>query len=511
MDRPSARKIHQIPTPRFGGIAFSLVIIILGWSLVNTTGIYTWYFLGALGMFILGAIDDYFRLSWHFKLPIQIFIGGMIVIQLFPYIDSVIFFDYSLPFSKLILSGLFVFWFIGISNSINLIDGMDGLSGGFMFLITFSAGILGFISGNENFIYINVLFTAALLAFLHYNQKPAKFFMGDSGSLFLGYHLAVLPLLFVVTGNGINKIVDMTPFILLSTYLIADTIRVFVLRLRKRKHPLEPDQLHLHYQFYNQGHSHNGTLMAIFILCGFGCLLAVSAIVSTVKSTNLMLLYLTILGVCTFVSQVHKNFINIVIKINNRFRKKNIRNYSILSFFNINLLPYIIGFYFISLVVLYHKELYQLTNFPVILIIITIFSLLLLQDSFKIYSTQTAILISIGILQVDIMALGVNELYSNINNLNVETIFIWIKYGSLLLASIITITNYIMNSEIYSGEFWSVTDLLVIFLLVGMIGLQPLGVGFPATFSFEIGLVYFANKLWLPQLTSVFSKEQITA
>ena len=93
MDHPSERKIHQLPTPRFGGIAFSLVIIILGWSLVNTTGIYTWYFLGALGMFILGAIDDYFGLSWHYKLPIQIFIGVMIVIQLFPYIDSVIFFD----------------------------------------------------------------------------------------------------------------------------------------------------------------------------------------------------------------------------------------------------------------------------------------------------------------------------------------------------------------------------------------------------------------------------------
>ena len=109
------------------------------------------------------------------------------------------------------------------------------------------------------------------------------------------------------------------------------------------------------------------------------------------------------------------------------------------------------------------------------------------------------------------MALGVNELYSNINNLNVETIFIWIKYGSLLIASIITITNYIMNSEIYRDEFWSVTDLLVIFLLIGMIGIQPLDAGFPATFSFEIGLVYFANKLWLPQLTSVFAKEQIPA
>ena len=80
---------------------------------------------------------------------------------------------------------------------------------------------------------------------------------------------------------------------------------------------------------------------------------------------------------------------------------------------------------------------------------------------------------------------------------------------ALIIASIITITHYILNSNLYLNRFWSVTDLLIIFLLIGMIGLKPLGINFPATFSFELGLVYFANKLWVPQLSTLFIKKQI--
>ena len=145
LDHPNERKIHDTPTPRFGGFAFSIIIIVLGWFLVNTSGMYTWYFLGAMGMFILGAIDDYYTLSWRYKLPIQLFIGTLIIIQFFPHIETVVFFGKTLPLSQLALMIIFVFWFIGISNSINLIDGLDGLAGGFMLLVSFAAAIIGFI------------------------------------------------------------------------------------------------------------------------------------------------------------------------------------------------------------------------------------------------------------------------------------------------------------------------------------------------------------------------------
>ncbi|MCH7764804.1 MAG: hypothetical protein IIB95_13900, partial [Candidatus Marinimicrobia bacterium] len=489
----------------------SLIVIILGWFLLNSTGIYTWYFLGALGMFILGAIDDFFGLSWHHKLPIQIFLGALVVIQFFPFIETVIFFDKVLPLSKWFLMGIFLLWFIGISNSINLIDGLDGLAGGFMLLITFTASILGFISGNDGFMFINIIITASILAFLHYNQKPAKFFMGDSGSLFLGFHLAVLPLLFVTTKSGIVNSIDMTPFILLSTYLIADTLRVFVIRISNNKHPLEPDQLHLHYQIYNRGHSHNGTLLTIFILCGIGCLLAIFTNIVFLNTWYIMVIYLFFLGVCAFVPAVSKNFIDIIVNLNNRFRKNNIRSHPLISNLKISFLPYIIGLYFISLMFLYNNELSYLTSFPFILTVITIISFIVLQETIKQIRTHTAILISIGILQVFLMISGldVNLSISNLNNK--EFLFTWLRYGFLSIASIIVIANYILNSDIYVEMFWSVTDLLVVFLLLGMIGVQPLGIGFPTAFSFEIGLVYFANKLWLPQLSEALAKGRVPA
>ena len=88
-------------------------------------------------------------------------------------------------------------------------------------------------------------------------------------------------------------------------------------------------------------------------------------------------------------------------------------------------------------------------------------------------------------------------------------LFYLIKYGALIIVSIITITHYILNPNLYHKPFWSVTDLLIIILLIGMIGLKPIGLGFPATFSFELGLLYFANKLWVPQLPYLFIKKQI--
>ena len=511
MDHPNERKIHDAPTPRIGGIAFAPVIIILGWFLFNTSEMYTWYFIGAMGMFILGAIDDYYAMSWRFKLPIQVFIGLLIIFQFFPHVETVLFFGKVLPLSKWILMGIFLFWFIGITNSINLIDGLDGLAGGFMLLISFAAAILGFISGNPIFTYINVLFIASLLAFLHFNQKPAKFFMGDSGSLLLGFHLAVLPLLFSTKTSGIVPTIDMTPFILLSTYLIVDTFRVVIIRIKHGKHVLEPDQLHLHYQIYNQGQSHNGTLMAIFTLCGIGCLLSVLPNGSFIKSGYLMITYLVILGACAFIPAISKNFIRLVVRINNHFRKQRGRRSSLVSVFNVKLLTYLILIYFISLIVLYNEQLGYLTSFPFVLILGTILALFALQETFSGYRSNTAILISFGIFHIYIMSLGISSLFPVSDQSGFISLFSWLRYGSLLIASVVVIANYLLNSVVYGEHFWSVTDLLIIFLLVGMIGVQPLGIGFPPTFSFEVGLVYFANKLWLPQFSEALAKFRLSA
>ena len=512
MDHPAERKIHDQPTPRFGGIAFSLVIIVIGWVLLNDNGLYTWYFLGAFSLFLLGAIDDYFTLSWRYKLPIQLFVGFFLLLQFHSQIDQVSFFGYVLPQNKIFLISIYLFWFIGITNAINLIDGMDGLAGGFMFLVTLAGGLMGYMYGAPHFVYINIIVGAALLAFLHFNQKPARFFMGDAGSLFLGYHLAVMPLFFFVAGGvrSIHGILNITPFILLASYLIADTTRVFVARLRKGRHPLEPDQLHLHYQLYHYGKSENGTLMAIFLLAGLGCLLAIIPNAFLGNNVFLLSFYILALAAFAFIEFIPRTFIRILMGAVNRFRSTNTDPWPYKLLFRIRYLPIAMGTYFFCLAFIHRGQFLELTPLQGVVLVTTLLTLFILKDTLTSEHRKfEAILISIGILQAIVLSLGFEADLVPINEQTGLPLFIsWMRYGTLAFSGIIISTNYIMHTDMLGRGFWSVTDLLILFSLIGLSGLQPLNVGFPPTFTLEVGLVYFTNKLYLPHLSTLFAIEQ---
>lgn len=510
MDRPDERKIHLTPIPRIGGIAFAPVIIILGWFIFNDWGGYTWYFLGALSMFLLGSLDDYFNISWKLKMPVQLLIGSLIVLQFFPYIDTVIFFDKTLPFSRWLLMVIFILWFIGISNAINLIDGMDGLAGGFMLLVSFAATILGYFSEQFTFTAINIIFIAALLAFLHYNQRPAKIFMGDSGSLFLGYHLAVLPLLYSVRPAGISETVNITPFIFLSTYLIADTLRVFFNRVFRGRHPLEPDQSHLHYEILNRGKSHHGTLFAIFILCGIGCVLSVVSMFWTVQPTMLMVSYLLIISACVFIPAVSDNFIKWVVKLNHQTIWVNKGTNSLLKIFNTRIISLLTLTYFMALMMINFSHWTQLLNPPFVMIILTIIALFTFRETTLYVKSHTALLLSIGIFHFYLLLSGFWDASGTVVHTAVSPALAFLRYGSLLLIATAVISNYILQAS-QIADYWSVIDLIVVFLLVGMVGIQPLGMGVPFTFSFEFGIIYFANKLVIPVFSAALAKSQVSA
>ena len=108
---------------------------------------------------------------------------------------------------------IFIIWFIGIYNAVNLLDGLDGLAGGFLFILSVGLSItqIGVFST------YNGIFAIIILSFLIFNQRPSKLFMGDAGSLFLGFHVAVLPLLYSESIQ-LYESISMTPFILLSSY-----------------------------------------------------------------------------------------------------------------------------------------------------------------------------------------------------------------------------------------------------------------------------------------------------
>jgi UDP-N-acetylmuramyl pentapeptide phosphotransferase/UDP-N-acetylglucosamine-1-phosphate transferase len=238
---------------------------------------------------ILGTADDVFEIGWYYKLIIQLILAVYIAIIFWGRIENIVFYNYYIPISQSILFVIFIFWFVGVYNAVNLLDGLDGLAGGFMLLVCIGTAF----SGNENFVILNLIFACLIFGFLIFNQRPADLFMGDSGSLFLGYHTAVLPLLYYDNQIQITTF-SMTPFILVASYLIADTTRVFVTRILSNKSPMTADTIHFHHLVYQQSGSYLASTSSIYLITMFSVVVAALSFQQTLSS-NMMIIHLSLL------------------------------------------------------------------------------------------------------------------------------------------------------------------------------------------------------------------------
>ncbi len=259
------RKIHTETVPRVGGLAiyFGVVLSVLILFYQEITFLnWGWFLFGFSFIFGLGFLDDLIEISWKIKLGGQLGIAGFLVYWLSTQIEAITFFGHLFPINWFVFAPIFVFWFVGIVNSINLIDGMDGLAGGSIIILVVGAIFISGFSQDSISIYIHLSFLGALMAFLKFNRNPALYFMGDGGSMSLGFYAAVLPLIFINASQETS--IDVTPFILMNSFFIADTIRVFWTRIKKGQHPLHPDNLHLHHLLFFKNDSHNGTVLSIY-------------------------------------------------------------------------------------------------------------------------------------------------------------------------------------------------------------------------------------------------------
>ena len=506
MDQPTERKLHTVAKPRFGGIAFGLGIIIIGWFILNDHMQFTWYFLAGISMFILGAIDDYWTISWRIKLPTQLLTAFLVWVQFIQEVPMITFFGYSLSDNPFIVGALFIFWFVGIVNAVNLIDGMDGLAGGYIFLTSFFALIIGWITGNKDFIYFNTIFMGAMAAFLYFNQRPAKFFMGDSGSLLLGFHVAVLPLLFFATASP-SQTINMTPFILLSSYLIIDTARVFYDRVKKRMHPLEPDQNHLHHLLYNSTGSYKGTLLTIFVyLSIFG----VMAIISLVSEPGLipMVCYLSLVVGLVLVHKITDFGLRFVNRITEKFiwDEDNLPGYQMLV--RIRFLPILSLIYYGCILLLSSSG--QDWSAAASLLL---FSILLIM-AFSIRGTKfphnaEILVVAVGIVQIYFLN-GIDNMIQTSSANSYSMFFSMLRFVTLGLITVITAVNYIARSKSFGVDFWKISDLLIFFILIGLASLKPLGIGISVTMAAEMGILYLANKLGLPRMLNYFASFKLS-
>lgn len=262
VDKPEARKIHNSEIPRMGGVVIYSVFIILFQAFYQDINSVKLFFTGSIVIFICGIIDDLYDLDWRVKFAIQS-IGGIILLMRFtPVFNGIIIFGIEIPapFNYALL----FFFIIGTMNSINLMDGLDGLTSGFSILAIFFIGFLALYKGYALLIIITSILLGSLLSFLKFNSYPAKIFLGDSGSLVLGYFLVFLSIE-ILRPFG-TKPLDLTFPVLLLGVPIIDTLKVMYLRMREGRLPFTPDKKHLHHVIFGIQVRHKTTVFIIHLL-----------------------------------------------------------------------------------------------------------------------------------------------------------------------------------------------------------------------------------------------------
>lgn len=279
VDKPNARKVHTKIMPRMGGLGIYLAYIIVVLATQKMNMQLAGLLLGSTILVVLGIFDDMKDLNAKFKLLIQI-LAAVIVMAFGVRIEfmtnvfggEAIYLDIlSLPITLL--------WIVGITNAINLIDGLDGLAGGIATIAALSMAVVGWIYGQYLMASMAIILAGATMGFLRYNFHPAKVFMGDTGSLFLGFNLSVLAIMGVA--KSVTFISLAAPVLVLGVPIF-DTFFAILRRKMNHKPIFAADKDHLHHRLLGMGFSHRKTVLIIYAISFF---LALSAILITYLST----------------------------------------------------------------------------------------------------------------------------------------------------------------------------------------------------------------------------------
>lgn len=278
VDHPGGRRVHDSITPRMGGIAIALGALAGALSVAWVPGIARFghvplgsLFFASCGMVILGFWDDFSQIPARRKLLVQILLasacwfGGIRVERLnLPTIGM-------FEFPTIIGFAITVCWVVGISNAINLLDGLDGLAAGVVAIVTATIMLGSVMNGNANpfILFTTGSLCASCLAFLIFNSHPARIFMGDTGSLFLGFVLANLSILSFSKETTATALA--IPILALGVP-IADTMLAFMRRVLNGRSPFVADRHHLHHVLFRVGMTSRRAVMIIHTGTGVLCI-----------------------------------------------------------------------------------------------------------------------------------------------------------------------------------------------------------------------------------------------
>ena len=278
VDQPGGRKVHTQPMVRLGGISIFLGTLIsllfVWWSggFIDASGTHLsptdeyeirGVTLGGFAFFLIGLLDDLFGLSASSRLLMQALIAG-IAWHVGVSIDFL-----SIPFVGLVSLPIWIslpvtiIWLVGMTNAINWIDGLDGLAAGVCGIAALIMLVVSLFMAQPAAALIAAALAGGSLCFLRYNFNPAKIFMGDGGSYFIGFTLAGVGVIGLI--KSVTTVAVLLPYLILAVPIL-DMSAVILDRIRCGSSPFVADKRHLHHRLLKAGLSHRWAVLFIYAL-----------------------------------------------------------------------------------------------------------------------------------------------------------------------------------------------------------------------------------------------------
>ncbi|KKP39459.1 MAG: glycosyl transferase, family 4, conserved region, UDP-N-acetylglucosamine:undecaprenyl-P N-acetylglucosaminyl 1-P transferase [Candidatus Peregrinibacteria bacterium GW2011_GWF2_33_10] len=314
LDRPWKYGLKRKPIPYYGGLVIFSSFWFCAYFFIKFDFKLITVFIASLLLVIISFLDDFLNLKWYLRLATQFLVAIIVILaglKIFeisnPFGGAILLNQIKIPFmifnknlEILLLADLFVmFWMVIMMNAMNWMDGVNGLPSG----ITVIAALVIFVLSTRNFnivdqtvtAYLSIILASCCLAFAMFDFYPAKILMGDTGSMFLGFMLAVLA---VFSGAKIATTALVFGFPLLDFVWIIFR-RIFI----DKKSPFKGDLTHIHHRFLKAGLSERQTLLVLYLICAsFGAI----ALFTQNSSQKLLAIFLMILAMIGFGAWVYK-------------------------------------------------------------------------------------------------------------------------------------------------------------------------------------------------------------
>ena len=318
VDMPDERKVHKVPLPLVGGIGIVIAVTFSFLTFVPFSGM-AGYCSGMILLLVVGLMDDLQELGHRKKFMAQIVATALLI-----YMSKTHLSDFGnlfgwgeiiVPDIGWLIWGVTVFCVVGVTNAVNMIDGLDGLAGSISFISFLTFSVLSSLAGNTTLMLLNLALAGALLGFLRYNWTPAVLFMGDAGSLCLGFSLAFMALALTQVESSLVQPVIV---LLVLAVPISDTLTVMIRRICNGKSPFKPDNTHLHHILLRHGFDGKKPIKIMLFLSVILCGISIFGVILHVPESLLFSIFVVYFALNWFAD----HFAETLAQGMNRFQRK---------------------------------------------------------------------------------------------------------------------------------------------------------------------------------------------